>query len=130
MLSRRRFTCLLTVLAALAGAGSAAAQADAPITEADLRRHVDILASDRFEGRKPGTAGEQLTTDYIVRELTARGVQPGQGRGSGSSPCAWSNAAVPATSCGSLEMEKPWPWLPMPSCSPAANRARRSATLP
>jgi hypothetical protein len=71
----RRFTLFLLALAGLA-AGPAAAQGQAPITEADLRRHVDVLASDRFEGRKPGTAGERLTTDYIVRELSARGVEP------------------------------------------------------
>jgi hypothetical protein len=27
------------------------------VTEADLRDHIEILASDAFEGRKPGTAG-------------------------------------------------------------------------
>jgi hypothetical protein len=81
MLSPRRFTYLLTAIVALAGTAPALAQTAAPITEADLRRHVEVLASDAFEGRKPGTAGEQLTTDYIVKELTARGVQPGAGQG-------------------------------------------------
>ena len=41
--------------------GSAAsAQSDPPVTPADLRRHIDVLASDAFEGRAPGTAGETL----------------------------------------------------------------------
>jgi hypothetical protein len=81
MSSPRRFTRFLASLAALAGAGEALAQSAPPITEADLRRHVEMLASDRFEGRAPGSAGERLTTDYIVRELSARGVQPGAGQG-------------------------------------------------
>src|SRR5438105_3676991 len=39
--------------------------------------HVKILASDDFEGRGPGTPGEQKTVDYIVSQFTAAGVQPG-----------------------------------------------------
>ncbi len=81
MSSPRRFTRAAAALAILLGAAQAAAQPAPGITEADLRRHVDILASDRFEGRKPGTEGERLTTDYIIRELAARGVQPGAGNG-------------------------------------------------
>jgi hypothetical protein len=81
MLSPRRFTPLLAALLVLAAGGQAAAQASGRIIEADLRRHVEVLASDRFEGREPGTGGERLTIDYIVRELTARGVQPGAGQG-------------------------------------------------
>ena len=36
------------------------------VTEADLRGHIEILASDAFEGRKPGTAGEAKTVKYIA----------------------------------------------------------------
>lgn len=60
-------------------AQSAAAQtplADAPVTAADLRPHIDILASDAFEGRQPATPGETLTIGYLTRELAARGVEP------------------------------------------------------
>lgn len=52
------------------------AQSDPPITPADLRRHIDQLASDGFQGRAPATDGERLTTDYIVREFQARGLEP------------------------------------------------------
>jgi hypothetical protein len=51
------------------------AQADAPVTPADMMRHIEILASDAFEGRKPGTAGEARTTAYIVEQLRARGLE-------------------------------------------------------
>lgn len=74
---------LLAPLLALSQAAGAQTQAtDAPITAADLRPHIDILASDEFEGRQPATPGETLTTGYLVRELAARGVEPaGEGGG-------------------------------------------------
>jgi hypothetical protein len=37
------------------------------VTEADLRGHIEILASDEFEGRKPGTEGEAKTVQYIAK---------------------------------------------------------------
>lgn len=77
----RRLLRSVAALLALSAGLPAAAQSPPPITEPDLRRHVEVLASDRFQGRKPGTASEQLTTDYIVRELAERGVQPGAGQG-------------------------------------------------
>lgn len=76
----------ISIAAFFAATGTACAQAERPISEADLRAHVEILASDRFEGRKPGTPGETLTTDYIVRELTARGVEPGAADGAWLQP--------------------------------------------
>ena len=63
-------------------ASAAAAQSDPPVTPADLRRHIDVLASDAFEGRAPGTQGETRTTDYIVAQMRARGLEPaGEGGG-------------------------------------------------
>jgi len=48
----------------------------APIAPADLLRHIRILAGDDFQGRAPGSEGERLTTDYIVRQFQARGLEP------------------------------------------------------
>jgi Zn-dependent M28 family amino/carboxypeptidase len=53
-----------------------AAQQPAPITAADMLGHIQILASDRFEGRAPASAGERLTTDYITEQLRTRGLEP------------------------------------------------------
>ena len=39
--------------------------------------HVKILASDEYEGRAPGTRGEELTVAYIQEELKKIGLQPG-----------------------------------------------------
>ncbi|MGZ8346224.1 MAG: M28 family peptidase [Allosphingosinicella sp.] len=57
-------------------AGAASAQPDSPVTPADLRRHIERLASEEFGGRAPGTAGETRTTDYIVEQFRARGLEP------------------------------------------------------
>src|SRR5690606_29476252 len=42
-----------------------------------LLRHVQVLASDAFEGRAPATAGEEKTIAYLVEEFRKAGVQPG-----------------------------------------------------
>ena len=36
-----------------------------------------ILASDEFEGRAPGSAGEERTVDYLVEQFSALGLVPG-----------------------------------------------------
>jgi Zn-dependent M28 family amino/carboxypeptidase len=45
--------------------------------EATLHRHIAELASDAYEGREPGTTGEQKTVDYLVQEFSALGLKPG-----------------------------------------------------
>ncbi|HXH05217.1 MAG TPA: M28 family metallopeptidase [Vicinamibacterales bacterium] len=42
-----------------------------------LLAHIRTLASDAFEGRKPGTRGEELTVAYLEREFRAIGLEPG-----------------------------------------------------
>ncbi|NIJ39210.1 hypothetical protein FHR22_003957 [Sphingopyxis panaciterrae] len=49
--------------------------ADAPVTEAELAGHIETLASDAFEGRAPGTAGEDRTIAYIVGEWAKAGLE-------------------------------------------------------
>ena len=49
------------------------------INEDELKRHVKTLASDEFGGRLPGSAGEQLTLDYLVNELRTAGLVAGNG---------------------------------------------------
>lgn len=50
--------------------------ADPPITPAELRAHIDQLASDAFQGRAPGTEGERLTINYIAEQYRSRGLEP------------------------------------------------------
>src|SRR5687768_13856880 len=42
-----------------------------------LKRHVQTLSADNYEGRAPATRGEQMTVDYLIREFRAAGLQPG-----------------------------------------------------
>ncbi len=47
------------------------------ITAEDLARHIRTLASDEFEGRQPGTKGEELTVQYLVDAFRRLGLKPG-----------------------------------------------------
>ncbi len=47
------------------------------IDTADLLRHVQVLASDDFEGRAPATPGEEKTVAYLTQQFQAVGLQPG-----------------------------------------------------
>jgi Zn-dependent M28 family amino/carboxypeptidase len=47
-----------------------------------LSQHVKILASDEFEGRAPGTKGEEKTVAYIADQMKKAGLQPGGPNGS------------------------------------------------
>jgi Zn-dependent M28 family amino/carboxypeptidase len=39
--------------------------------------HTKVLSSDQFEGRGPGSKGDQLTVNYLVEELKKIGAKPG-----------------------------------------------------
>src|SRR5262249_33727307 len=41
-----------------------------------IKAHVAYLASDRLEGRGPGTRGEVLATEYIAAEFKKAGLKP------------------------------------------------------
>src|SRR3984957_2060041 len=49
------------------------------IDEAVYRDHVRVLASDDFEGRKPGTPGEEKTVAYLVEQFRKLGWKRGKG---------------------------------------------------
>jgi Zn-dependent M28 family amino/carboxypeptidase len=71
---------LFAVMVPLLLAGCAAVSSRPPaaaVSAAEYERHIATLASDEFEGRKPGTAGERKTVDYLVAEFKKLGLQPG-----------------------------------------------------
>jgi Zn-dependent M28 family amino/carboxypeptidase len=43
--------------------------------------HTKTLSSDRFEGRAPGSKGENLTVDYLVDQFKKIGLKPGNSDG-------------------------------------------------
>ncbi len=49
------------------------------MTPADFAEHVRVLASDEFEGRAPGTPGEEKTVEYLKAQFQRMGLKPGNG---------------------------------------------------
>src|SRR5881296_1146416 len=47
------------------------------ITPDGLLAHIKVLASDEFEGRAPGTKGEELSVNYITDQFRKIGLKPG-----------------------------------------------------
>jgi len=68
--------CLMAVVAGCAGLGRMQAPA---ISAEEYARHIATLSADEFEGRKPGTAGERKTVEYLVAEFKKLGLEPGNG---------------------------------------------------
>src|SRR6266568_3372561 len=52
------------------------------ITPDGLLAHIKVLASDEFEGRAPGTKGEELSIKYISDQFKQIGLKPGNPDGS------------------------------------------------
>jgi Zn-dependent M28 family amino/carboxypeptidase len=71
-----RIHSLLTAAGIALGAGLSA-QAVPKIEGAGILPHVKVLASDEYEGRAPGTKGEELTVKYLVEEFQKLGLKPG-----------------------------------------------------
>src|SRR5216117_3890799 len=51
------------------------------ITPDGLLAHIKVLASDEFEGRAPGTKGEELSVKYISDQFKKIGLKPGDPNG-------------------------------------------------
>ncbi|WP_432768339.1 MAG: M20/M25/M40 family metallo-hydrolase [Sphingopyxis sp.] len=79
---RARLAVTLLPAALLAGTAALAQPAPAPaprapaIDAANLAETVRTLASDQFQGRAPGTVGEERTVGYLIGRLQALGLEP------------------------------------------------------
>ena len=60
-------------------AAAAPDSAAGAITGEDLARHIQILASDEFEGRAPTTPGGEKARNYIAGEYERLGLEPVNG---------------------------------------------------
>lgn len=74
--SDRTLTLVLAVAGLMAVCATALA-APPSFPEASYRKHIEVLSSDAFEGRAPGTEGEKKTLDYIEEQFKAAGLEPG-----------------------------------------------------
>lgn len=80
-----------------APASDIAAFAHPPLSADALLAHVNVLASDAFEGRAPGTNGERLTIEYLERAYAEAGLQPGVVAADGSRSWRQETTLVAAT---------------------------------
>jgi len=72
------FVLSLSVAASAAPSLSSAAEPVLPAIDGNaVLEHTKVLAADAFEGRAPGTKGEELTVAYLVEQLRKIGLQPG-----------------------------------------------------
>lgn len=46
------------------------------VDQADLRRHLDTLASDRYEGRETGLKGQKMAAHYLRERFIELGIPP------------------------------------------------------
>lgn len=80
MLTRRLTSLILASTAFVSCASASASTTTVAVPEISLTTMQDVttqLASDEFEGRAPGTRGEQLTVDLLIDRFRAAGLQPG-----------------------------------------------------
>src|SRR5262249_48798209 len=69
-----------TVLAGLALAAAPDAGLRSAIDSVQpgpILEHIKVLASDAFEGRGPGTSGEEKTIAYVTGQFREMGLKPG-----------------------------------------------------
>jgi Zn-dependent M28 family amino/carboxypeptidase len=89
-MTRLSLACILVVLVAACGrsdstapqqqAAAAPALAVASMPKVDsqaILEHIKVLSSDEFEGRAPGTKGEELTVQYIQDQFKKLNLKPG-----------------------------------------------------
>ncbi len=75
------------VLAALVLGLASTSKADdlsdalAKLSGEDVLKHIKVLASDAFEGRGPGTPGEEKTVAYLTEQFRKFGLKPGNPNG-------------------------------------------------
>lgn len=69
---------ILMVFASCSGSGESAIS-NVEIDTLSIERHLSVLASDEFMGRKPFTEGEEKTIHYLESELQSMGIEPGNG---------------------------------------------------
>jgi len=76
-------SCLLLLFAAPSPPVS-----EPPLDQAALRAHIQYLADDALQGRKPGTVGGDEAAHYIARQFHAIGLEPGAKGGNWYQPVA------------------------------------------
>ncbi|HEX4568581.1 MAG TPA: M28 family metallopeptidase [Vicinamibacterales bacterium] len=87
---RMRWLGLCLILAAGCGGREAAAPQASTLPVSSMPaidpnailQHIKVLSDDKFQGRTPGSAGENQTVDYLETALKSMGLKPGNPDGS------------------------------------------------
>src|SRR5690348_11119875 len=82
---KRLVVCAILSLSLAAGAGAqkrhtqraARSPSFKTITTDKLMSHIRTLSSDEFEGRAPGSHGEELSINYVADQFKQAGLAPG-----------------------------------------------------
>ena len=51
------------------------------ITAGELKEHLYIIASDKFEGRETGKKGQKMAMDYLIESFKSFGINPPENQG-------------------------------------------------
>ncbi len=76
-MTRLSLPLALATSLALAACATVPAEAPVAISQDTLQRVTRTLSDDSFEGRAPGTAGEEKTLAFLVEQFAAAGLTPG-----------------------------------------------------
>ena len=74
----------------------------AKISQTDIGRRIEMLASDEFEGRAPSTPGGKKASQYIADEMQAAGLSPAGKDGSFFQPVTLTEITASPTSFMSI----------------------------
>ncbi len=75
-----RTFCVVVAALLLSACSSQPSAPDAAVnslTGDGIRKHIRVLAADEYQGRAPGSQGEQLTLKYLAEQFRAAGLEPG-----------------------------------------------------
>jgi Zn-dependent M28 family amino/carboxypeptidase len=77
---RLRYLAIPCLAVAFASCNQPATEQTADTFNRDsLMKHIEVLASDSFMGRRPFTVGEERATAYMQSQFAALGLEPGNG---------------------------------------------------
>jgi Zn-dependent M28 family amino/carboxypeptidase len=81
LLLMKKLVYLSTVvlIAACSQSKTESTASDSLFDTLSMYKHIEVLSSDLFEGRKPFTEGETKTVAYLTEQFIAMGLQPGNG---------------------------------------------------
>src|SRR5258708_38479259 len=112
----------LLLVSLLGPATLAFASEPAPaLTASRILEHVRVLSSDEFEGRAPGSLGEDKTVAYLVDEFKKLGLAPGNPDGT----CLQNVPLVGFTSAPTLTFTVDGRTLPMENINEFVGRSSR-----